>query len=258
MKNSTDIIPDEITVRYWIMYPRGKFLHDVKLRIQLEDKKKDVGDNKYVLDLTQKQTSVRGVLEQTFKIEKDELASDFNRFCDALNNTLKDTKKDDKTVDTSTNLEDWRLIFSITGVNDEGNIITKAKSYDCSHIFLNTKFAKIEIVPEKSEENKEIKKPKKTKKTNKGDGIYCKYQNFNKIICMENKDFDEGKEYLAVKRKVDEQCPTAKVLKEDEEDSKDPWTIQIINKLTMNHYRKYKMPKNIMRSILKRLKIDTD
>lgn len=70
MKNSTDIIPDEITVRYWIMYPRGKFLHDVKLRIQLEDKKKNVGNNKYVLDLTQRQTSVRGVLEQTFKIEK--------------------------------------------------------------------------------------------------------------------------------------------------------------------------------------------
>ena len=85
MKNSTDIIPDEITVRYWIMYPRGKFLHDVKLRIQLEDKKKNVGNNKYVLDLTQRQTSVRGVMEQTFKIEKNELTLDFNSFCDALN-----------------------------------------------------------------------------------------------------------------------------------------------------------------------------
>lgn len=243
MKNSTDIIPDEITVRYWIMYPRGKFLHDVKLRIQLEDKKKDVGNNKYVLDLTQKQTSVRGVLEQTFKIEKDELASDFNSFCDALNNTL----KVDQTNNTSFDADNWRLIFSITGVNDEGNIIKKAKSYDCSHIFLNTRFAKIEINDTRA-----------SKKNYKGDGIYCKYQNFNKIVCMENKYIGECMEYPVVKYKVDEQCPTAKLLKSCEEKDDDPWTIQIINRLTMNHYRKYKMPKNIMRSILKRLKIDTD
>lgn len=75
---------------------------------------------------------------------------------------------------------------------------------------------------------------------------------------MENKYIGEDMEYPVVKYKVDEQCPTAKLLKSCEEKSNDPWTIQIINRLTMNHYRKYKMPKNVMRSILKRLKIDTD
>lgn len=243
MKNSSDIIADRITVRYWIMYPRGKFLHDVKFRIQLEDRQKDEGNNRIVLDLKEQQGSARGVSEQTFKIATNELTTDFERFCNALNDTL----KVEQTEEMIRNIDNWRLIFSITGVNDEGNIITKAKSYDCSHVFLNTKFANIEINACDISD-----------KPNKGDGIYCRYQNFNKIICMGHKDIDKDMEYAVVKHKIDEQCPTAKVLKSSEEAMDDGWTIRIINLLTMHHYRKYKMSKNIMRSILRRLKIDTD
>lgn len=286
-----DVRPDQIAVRYWIMLPRGKFLYDVKLRMQLiiVHNNEDNG-NECLLDMSQNVAMVRGIRQAVFNVEKDnnvdlkenikmivkevirefqqgnekvekssfaisDAERNFNQLCDKLYSQLfKDEQKDKKKL-----VEKWRLLVTISGIDEEGRVVSSAKSYDIEYMFLNSRFANIEIDDPKHDSKKgNDKRGRWNGSLTQGEKNNKRYrfQNFNKIV---NRDINgkTSKEFLAVtKQQIEKSGDVVRVLTPEEEKMRDVWYICFINRIIKHYYREWKLSTRIIQKLLKKMEID--
>ena len=218
----------ELKLRYWIMLRKYSFLHDVRLKVRIVDQKSlydEEGAREY-FSWQQELDMARGVRQCTLN---------FYRSKSYINTNPVDSFEFFKMLwERKSRSENKKLIFSITGIDENGHVFCNSKAYSLSNIFLDARFARIRFKDCKSySERKE----------------YYKYQNFNKIVLRDKADFKSLSSQMA-------ETPSAECITQNVENQEDKVAVKFINNCFASYYNCTKISIKIKNMLHNKLGID--